>query len=211
MHGGVIPFRGTGADALRYVEADRARADDYYLGAEATVAQFAALDGSGAVTARVSLAPAAYAEWVDWVNPLTGEQMGKPRRAGVGSEVLTPVHGDGHQHPEVVVDRRRLLHPEVSDALDAAEQDALAEIRRWLAPALGDSCGVAGSRRRSILHPSRMHIMGITHRTSRAGDPHRHIHMQIGTRVWAAGEYGRGLFTAALFHSRARSEHWERR
>ena len=40
MRGGVIPFRGTGADALRYVEADRARADDYYLGAEATVAQF---------------------------------------------------------------------------------------------------------------------------------------------------------------------------
>ena len=32
--GGVIPFRGTGADALRYVEADRSRADDYYLGAE---------------------------------------------------------------------------------------------------------------------------------------------------------------------------------
>ncbi len=50
MRGCVIPFRGTGADALRYVEADRARADDYYLGAEATVAQFAALDGNGAVT-----------------------------------------------------------------------------------------------------------------------------------------------------------------
>ena len=82
MRGGVIPFRGTGADALRYVEADRARADDYYLGAEATVAQFAALDGSGAVTAELSLDPAAYAAWVDWTNPLTGEQMGKPRRAG---------------------------------------------------------------------------------------------------------------------------------
>jgi hypothetical protein len=48
MRGGVIPFRGTGADALRYVEADRSRADDYYLGAEATVAQFAALDGDRA-------------------------------------------------------------------------------------------------------------------------------------------------------------------
>ena len=47
MHGGVILFRGTGADALRYVEADRSRADDYYLGAEATVAEFAALDGDG--------------------------------------------------------------------------------------------------------------------------------------------------------------------
>jgi hypothetical protein len=38
MQGGVIPFRGAGADALRYVESDRSRADDYYLGADATVA-----------------------------------------------------------------------------------------------------------------------------------------------------------------------------
>ena len=61
MRGGVIPFRGTGADALRYVEADRSRADDYYLGSEATVAQFVALDGDGSVTAEVRLDPAAYA------------------------------------------------------------------------------------------------------------------------------------------------------
>ena len=52
MQGGVILFRGTGADALRYVESDRSRADDYYLGAETAVAQFAALDGNGTVTAR---------------------------------------------------------------------------------------------------------------------------------------------------------------
>ena len=82
MQGGVLPFRGTGADALRYVEADRARADDYYLGGEATVAQFAQLDGTGEVTAELGLEPAAYAGWVDWTHPLTGEQMGKPRRAG---------------------------------------------------------------------------------------------------------------------------------
>lgn len=43
-----------------------------------------------------------------------------------------------------------------------------------------------------------MHVVGITHRTSRAGDPHRHIHMQIGTRIFAAGKW-RGLFTAASF------------
>ncbi len=57
LHGGVIPFRGTGADALRYVESDRSRADDYYLGTETTVAQFAALDSSGAVIAELALDP----------------------------------------------------------------------------------------------------------------------------------------------------------
>lgn len=81
MRGGVIPFRGSGADALRYVESDRSRADDYYLGAETSVAQFAQLDGDGAVTTELALDPEAYAGWVDWTNPLTGESMGKPRRA----------------------------------------------------------------------------------------------------------------------------------
>src|SRR5665811_1823264 len=40
--------------------------------------------------------------------------------------------------------------------------------------------------------------VSISHKTSRAGDPHRHIHFQIGTRVWAGGAW-RGLDTAALF------------
>ena len=43
-----------------------------------------------------------------------------------------------------------------------------------------------------------MQTVAITHKTSRAGDPHRHIHFQIGTRVWAAGKW-RALTTAALF------------
>ncbi len=195
VHGGVIPFRGTGADALRYVESDRSRADDYYLGAETTVAQFAALDGSGAVTAEVALDPEAYAGWVDWTNPLTGEQMGKPRRAG----------SDRRGSPrfmEMVINTPKslsiaaALHPEVSDALDAAQQDALSEIRCWLALHSVTRVGPLGAQ--EVVPIEQMHVVGITHRTSRAGDPHRHIHMQIGTRVFAAGKW-RGLFTAALF------------
>ncbi|MGO1265565.1 MAG: MobF family relaxase [Microbacterium gubbeenense] len=195
MHGGVIPFRGTGADALRYVESDRSRADDYYLGAETTVAQFAALDGSGAVTAELALDPAAYAGWVDWVNPLTGESMGRPRGAG-SDRKASP------RFMEMVINTPKslsiaaALHPEVSDALDAAQQDALAEIRRWLALHSVTRVGSLGAQ--EVVPVEQMHVVGITHRTSRAGDPHRHIHMQIGTRVWAAGKW-RGLFTAALF------------
>ena len=195
MRGGVIPFRGTGADALRYVEADRSRADDYYLGAEATVAQFAALDGSGAVTAEVSLDPAAYASWVDWTNPLTGEQMGRPRRAGSDRQASP-------RFMEMVINTPKslsiaaALHPEVSAALDAAQQEALAEIRRWLAQHSVTRVGSLGAQ--EVVPIESMQVVGITHRTSRAGHPHRHIHMQIGTRVWAAGKW-RGLDTAALF------------
>jgi len=195
MHGGVIPFRGTGADALRYVEADRVRADDYYLGPQATVAQFATLDGSGAVTAELSLEPAAYAAWVDWVNPLSGEQMGRPRRAGSDRQASP-------RFMEMVINAPKslsiaaALHPEVSAALDAAQQDALAEIRRWLAQHSVTRVGSLGAQ--EVVPIESMQVVGITHRTSRAGDPHRHIHMQIGTRVFAAGKW-RGLDTAALF------------
>lgn len=195
MRGGVIPFRGTGADALRYVEADRARADDYYLGAEATVAQFAALDGNGAVTVELNLEPAAYAAWVDWTNPLTGESMGRPRRAGSDRQASP-------RFMEMVVNTPKslsiaaALHPEVSAALDAAQQDALSEIRRWLAQHSVTRVGSLGAQ--EVVPIESMHVVGITHRTSRAGDPHRHIHMQIGTRVFAAGKW-RGLDTAALF------------
>ena len=52
MKGGVILFRGTGAAARRYVEADRSRADEYYLGADDAVAKYAVLDGMGEVTAE---------------------------------------------------------------------------------------------------------------------------------------------------------------
>lgn len=43
-----------------------------------------------------------------------------------------------------------------------------------------------------------LQTVAVSHRTSRAGDPHRHIHFQIGTRVWAAGKW-RALDTAGLF------------
>ncbi|WP_233613114.1 hypothetical protein [Leucobacter edaphi] len=52
VQGGVILFRGTGADVLRYVEADRSRADDYYL-SDSTGVQYTVLDATGeAVSAR---------------------------------------------------------------------------------------------------------------------------------------------------------------
>ena len=132
MHVGVILFRGTGADARRYVESDRSRADDYYLGAEASVAEFTALDGDGNVTATLGLDPEVYAAWVDWTSPLTGESMGRPRLPGEGRQ-------GSPRFAEMVVNAPKSLSiaaalpPEVSEALDRAQQDAVAEIQHWLA------------------------------------------------------------------------------
>ena len=40
MKGGVILFRGSGADARRYLESDRSRADEYYLEGGTSLAEF---------------------------------------------------------------------------------------------------------------------------------------------------------------------------
>lgn len=195
MHGGVILFRGTGADARRYVEADRSRADDYYLGADTSVADFTALDGDGNVTAALGLAPEAYAGWVDWLNPLTGDSMGRPRLPGEGRQ-------GSPRFAEMVVNAPKslsiaaALHPKVSDAFDRAQQDAVGEIQRWLAQHSVTRVGPRGKQ--EVVPVSQLQTVAVSHRTSRAGDPHRHIHFQIGTRVWAAGKW-RALDTAALF------------
>lgn len=195
MHGGVILFRGSGADARRYVEADRSRADDYYLATDATVASFTALDGTGTVISSLELDPTAYAAWVDWVNPMTSGPMGVPRLPSEGRR-------GSPRFAEMVVNTPKslsvaaALHPDVSEALDEAQQDAVAQIQDWLAR---HSVTRVGPRRRQEVVPvERLQTVAVAHRTSRAGDPHRHVHFQIGTRVWAAGKW-RGLDTAALF------------
>ena len=193
MHGGVVLFRGTGADAMRYVEADRSRADDYYLG-DATGISYTVLDASGEANSR-PLSAEDYAGWVDWINPDTEERMGRPRLAGSDRQ-------GSPRFAEMVINTPKslsiaaALHPEVSEALNVAQRGALSEIQRWLAQHSVTRVGPRGKQ--EIVPVEHMQVVGITHRTSRAGDPHRHIHMQVGTRVWAAGAW-RALDTAAMF------------
>ncbi|WP_101601259.1 MobF family relaxase [Brevibacterium sp. Mu109] len=195
MKGGVILFRGSGAAARRYVEADRSRADEYYLGADDAVAEYAVLDARGEVTATCSLTAEEYEGWVDWTEPVAGESMGTPRKPGEGSKG-SPLFAEMTINAPKSLSVAAALHPEVSEALDVAQQDALAEIRRWLGQ---HSVTRVGPREaREVVRIESMQVVGIRHKTSRAGDPHRHIHMQIGTRVWAAGKW-RALDTAALF------------
>ncbi|MFT4137196.1 MobF family relaxase [Microbacterium sp.] len=188
-------FHGSGAAARAYVEADRSRADEYYLGADQAVAEYAVIDATGEVTAARSLTADEYEAWVDWVNPETGESMGIPRKAGAvrrGSPLFAEMVINAPKSLSVAA----ALHPEVSEALDAAQQDAAREIQRFLGLHSVTLAGPRGAQ--EVLPVEHMQTVAITHKTSRAGDPHRHIHFQIGTRVWAGGKW-RALTTAALF------------
>jgi len=159
-------------------------------------------DGSGEVLATSELDAEAYAGWVDWIDPLTETSMGKPRLPG---EEGAAKHGSPRFAEMVVNTPKSLsvaaaLHPDVSDTLDAAQADAVTEIRRFLA--LHSVTRVGPRGRQEVVPVERLQTVAVVHKTSRAGDPHRHVHFQIGTRVWAAGKW-RGLDTAALFKQQA--------
>lgn len=195
VRGGVILFRGAGAAARRYLEADRSRSDEYYLEAGAAQAELSMIDDSGRVIGARTLTPIEYAGWVDWVDPVTGESMGTPRFPGQARQ-------GSPRFAEMVVNTPKslsiaaALHPDVSVALDGAQRDAVAEIRSWLGQHSVTRIGPRGLQ--EVVPVAHLETVAISHKTSRAGDPHRHIHLQIGTRVWAGGGW-RGLDTAALF------------
>lgn len=195
MRGGVILFRGTGTAARRYLETDRSQADEYYLEAGAARAELSVVDGTGRTIDERALTPVEYAGWVDWVDPISREPMGRPRQAGEARQ-------GSPRFAEMVVNTPKslsiaaALHPDVSAALDAAQRDAVAEILSWLSLHSVTRIGPRGQQ--EVVPVERLETVGISHKTSRAGDPHRHIHFQVGTRVWAGGAW-RGLDTAALF------------
>ncbi|MGO1539884.1 MAG: MobF family relaxase [Leucobacter sp.] len=195
MKGGVTLFRGTGTAARRYLEADRATADDYYLEAGTALAEFTLTSPDGETIDAQTLDADAYAAWVEWIDPVTGTSMGTPREAGGGKR-------GSPRFAEMVINAPKslsiaaALHPEISAALDAAQADAANEIRQWLAQNSTTRVGPRGAQ--EVVPVESLQTVAVTHRTSRAGDPHRHIHFQIGTRVQAAGKW-RALDTGALF------------
>ncbi len=201
MKGGVILFRGSGTDARRYLESDRSRADDYYLEGGTALAEFTAVDARGEVIGELGLTTDEYAQWVDWINPFTGESMGKPRLPGEGRR-------GSPRFAEMVVNVPKslsiaaALHPEVSEALDAAQRDAVAEIRSWLGQhsvtreASRKSCPSNSSKR----WPSHTRPAGQVIRTGTSTSRSAH----------ASGRPTRGADWIRVLYpgSRARSGHW---
>ena len=76
------------------------------------------------------------------------------------------------------------MHDDVAAAYDAAHGRAAVALIRWLA---GHATTRVGPRGGQVQGPVEMlEAVTVRHYTSRAGDPHRHLHLQIGARVFAA-------------------------
>ena len=140
MHGGVKFYRGSAGAARSYVEADRSRADDYYLAEGTGLAErYVATPTSegvrpggygqeGVVRAARMMDGPAYEKWVAGYDVETGQAKGRLRQDARGLRFV-----------EVVVNGPKTwslaaaLHPEIAAAYDQAQDKAATEIIGWLA------------------------------------------------------------------------------
>ncbi|WP_260430904.1 MobF family relaxase [Nocardioides sp. LS1] len=189
VHGGVKFYNGAARAARAYVERDRSRADDYYLAEGAGVAQRVTATPDGVARAG-SMDGDAYEQWVAGVDVDTGRKKGRVREdANALRFVEVTVNGPKTWSLAAA------LHPEVSEALDAAQDRAASEIVGWVAQHATTRIGPRG---RQVQVPvEQIEAAVIRHYTSRAGDPHRHLHLQVNARVYAAGAW-RGLHSVGV-------------
>ncbi len=132
MHGGMKVYAGPPAAARQYLEADRGRADDYYL-AEGTGVARRLVARDGQVVELGSLTGADYETWVAGQEPGSGEPRGRLRtdeRAVRFVEVVV----NGPKSWSLAA----ALHQDIAAAYDAAQDRAATQIINWLAVLIGD-------------------------------------------------------------------------
>jgi exodeoxyribonuclease V alpha subunit len=188
-------YAGAPAGARRYLEADRGRADDYYLTEGTGVARRFTASPDGPVAELPALSGEHYEAWVAGLDPDTGMPRGRLRTDDRAVRFV-----------EVVVNGPKswslaaALHPDIAVAYDAAQDRAATQIIGWLAHHATTRVGPAGGQVQVPVE--RLEAVTVRHYTSRAGDPHRHLHLQINARVFAAGKW-RGLHTIGVRDSLA--------
>lgn len=189
MRGGMKVYRGAPAAARHYVEADRSRADDYYLAEGSGVAMRFVATADG-VEHQADMDGETYEQWVAGFNVETGQAKGRLRSDDQAVRFV-----------EVTVNGPKTwslaaaLHPDIAQAHDVAQMAAAEEIIGWLA---SHATTRVGPRGRQVQVPvEQIEAAVVRHFTSRAGDPHRHLHLQINARVFADGRW-RGIHTVGV-------------
>ncbi len=190
MRGGIKVYAGSPAAARCYLEAGRGRADDYYLTEGTGLARRYTTGSDGRVQELAPLTGDGYQSWVAGLDPDTGEPRGWLRTDDCAVRFVEVVV-NGPKSWSVAA----ALHPDVAAAYDAAQDRAAEQVIGWLA---GHATTRIGPRGGQVQVPVEvLEAVTVRHYTSRAGDPHRHLHLQVNARVLAAGKW-RGLHTIGV-------------
>ena len=208
MHGGMKFYRGAAGAARAYVEPDRARVRRLLprRGQRRRDAVRRHTPDDGVDVAReLDMDGETYEQWVAGVRRRDraaegAAAQGRERRCG-SSRSRSTARRPGRWRPRCI--------PRSSAALDAAQDAAAEEIIGWLAE---HATTRVGPRGRQVQVPvEQIEAAVVRHYTSRAGDPHRHLHLQINARVCAAGAVARAAHGRGPRQHRGDQRHRPRR
>lgn len=172
MRGGMTFFRGSTADAARrYLEKDRTVAADYYTEQGRILATNYGFRPDGSLSTVNALTAEAYGLLMDGKDPETGAQRGR----AMNEKSLRFIDKIINVSKDLSLAAE--LDDDVSEALDRAMSEASMGLGVYLAQNTHVRIRVDGGR--LWVTPDEIQVATVVHRTSRDGDPHRHIHFQI--------------------------------
>ena len=172
MKGGMTFFHGTTGKAVRqYLENDRT-ASDYYLEHGDILATGYTFDSDGLITDVKLLDGESYERLIDGRDPVTGEVRGRAMGEKSTRFIDKPVNVS--KSLSLVAE----INPAVATALDQAMVQAVEGLGSYLAQNVHVRVRVGGGER-IWCTPDQLEIATAVHRTSRDGDPHRHIHVHL--------------------------------
>lgn len=187
-------YRGSGAGAAAYFDEGHRGAEAYYS-EDARVAVGIDTWRAGERVATTTLAaPGSLARWVEGANPASGEPKGIIRSGGPDRQPLRFV--------EVVVNNPKSLSivasqdPAVAVALERTLARQADEVARYLSSVAVTRIGPRGDQRE--VGGLAVETARVSHLTSREGDPHRHVHLMLNTRVKTPEGTWHGLHSVAL-------------
>jgi conjugative relaxase-like TrwC/TraI family protein len=190
VRGKVRYYRGDPGAAVAYVEADRSSAEEFSLAEGTGVARRFAAGADGAVRELSALSADSYESWVAGLDPDDGSPKGRLRRDARAVRFVE-VTINGPKSWSLAAE----LHPDIGAAYNAAQDRAAAQVIGWLAQHA--TTRVTTDKVQVQVPVEHLEAATVRHFTSRAADPHRHLHLQINARVFAAGSW-RGLHTAGV-------------
>ena len=186
-HGGVKFLRGAVGDYVQYFlgEAGRGCAQMGYYGE----GRRWAVSASG-VRQAGAWTPEEYARWLAGADPHTGEQRGSKVADG---DLRSGVRGyEFSVNVPKSASILALLDPELGQALGAAQERAaqvgLEALRRRVRVRIEGEV-IDGKRSQQLLEVDELEVAVFSHEGSRDGDPHQHLHVQVGAKTFVAGRW----------------------
>jgi exodeoxyribonuclease V alpha subunit len=187
-------YRGSGYGAAKYFDEGHQGAEAYYSENTRVAVEIDTWQ-AGERAGRTTLAAEGdLIKWVEGIDPKSGEVKGLIRAGGADRQPLRFV--------EVVVNNPKSLsivasqNPVVSTALDAVLDRQADEIAQYLSAVAVTRVGPRGAQ--VEMGNLTVETARVRHLTSREGDPHRHVHLMLNTRVKAPDGSWRGLHSAGI-------------